>query len=178
MFWAKIAPNEILDRRLAMVLANSPRTESASAFAVKFLTVNIPDQSLTQFLFFHPGGHTSEMIRLMASLSHHYSPRYYVLADTDKTSEDKVHRLEKSKKEFFQQTKVGRCESEHPEVTSTPIGNTNWFGPSQNLCNLGLGQGPKNCAFSFVHESALASKAFLKCDGFFPPEKLFLRWEL
>ncbi|KAK1165277.1 hypothetical protein AOXY_G13769 [Acipenser oxyrinchus oxyrinchus] len=45
------------------------------------------------------GGHTTEILRLMASLSRSYSPRHYVIADTDKMSEDKIRTLENSQKE-------------------------------------------------------------------------------
>uniref|UniRef100_A0A3B1KET0 UDP-N-acetylglucosamine transferase subunit ALG14 n=1 Tax=Astyanax mexicanus TaxID=7994 RepID=A0A3B1KET0_ASTMX len=43
------------------------------------------------------GGHTTEIIRLMGSLSQAYSPRHYVIADTDKMSEDKIRTFEASK---------------------------------------------------------------------------------
>lgn len=45
------------------------------------------------------GGHTTEIIRLVGSLSHAYSPRHYVIADTDKMSEDKIRTFEASKVE-------------------------------------------------------------------------------
>lgn len=40
------------------------------------------------------GGHTTEVIRLMGSLSPSYNPRHYVIADTDKMSEDKIRTFE------------------------------------------------------------------------------------
>ncbi|GAA6099576.1 UDP-N-acetylglucosamine transferase subunit ALG14 homolog [Tachysurus ichikawai] len=43
------------------------------------------------------GGHTSEIIRLMGSLSLSYTPRHYVIADTDKMSEEKIRTFEASK---------------------------------------------------------------------------------
>ncbi|XP_035386775.1 UDP-N-acetylglucosamine transferase subunit ALG14 homolog isoform X2 [Electrophorus electricus] len=43
------------------------------------------------------GGHTTEIIRLMGSLSQSYTPRHYVMADTDKMSEDKIRAFEASK---------------------------------------------------------------------------------
>lgn len=43
------------------------------------------------------GGHTTEIIRLMESLSAVYTPRHYVLADTDRISEDKVRTFEASR---------------------------------------------------------------------------------
>uniref|UniRef100_A0A3Q3W6N4 UDP-N-acetylglucosamine transferase subunit ALG14 n=1 Tax=Mola mola TaxID=94237 RepID=A0A3Q3W6N4_MOLML len=43
------------------------------------------------------GGHTTEILRLMECLSAAYTPRHYVLADTDKMSEDKIHNFEGSK---------------------------------------------------------------------------------
>ncbi|XP_053487105.1 UDP-N-acetylglucosamine transferase subunit ALG14 homolog isoform X1 [Ictalurus furcatus] len=43
------------------------------------------------------GGHTTEIIRLTGSLSQTYTPRHYVIADTDKMSEDKIRTFEASK---------------------------------------------------------------------------------
>ncbi|KAG9351089.1 hypothetical protein JZ751_024979 [Albula glossodonta] len=45
------------------------------------------------------GGHTTEILRLVESLSQAYSPRHYVIADTDKMSEDKIRTLENAKNE-------------------------------------------------------------------------------
>ncbi|XP_043941634.1 UDP-N-acetylglucosamine transferase subunit ALG14 homolog isoform X2 [Protopterus annectens] len=43
------------------------------------------------------GGHTTELLRLLGSLSSSYTPRYYVIADTDKMSEDKITTFESTK---------------------------------------------------------------------------------
>ncbi|XP_061661966.1 UDP-N-acetylglucosamine transferase subunit ALG14 homolog isoform X1 [Syngnathoides biaculeatus] len=43
------------------------------------------------------GGHTAEILRLMKSLSSAYSPRIYVIADTDRMSEERIRAFEKSK---------------------------------------------------------------------------------
>lgn len=45
------------------------------------------------------GGHTTEILRLVGSLSASYSPRHYVIADTDRMSEDKVRALEAARTE-------------------------------------------------------------------------------
>ncbi|XP_046332596.2 UDP-N-acetylglucosamine transferase subunit ALG14 homolog [Haliotis rufescens] len=50
------------------------------------------------------GGHTREVLCLVRQLGSHYSPRYYVIADTDKMSEHKVHALEESRKEEQEQS--------------------------------------------------------------------------
>ncbi|XP_051910273.1 UDP-N-acetylglucosamine transferase subunit ALG14 homolog [Hippocampus zosterae] len=42
------------------------------------------------------GGHTTEILRLMKSLSSAYSPRFYVIADTDRMSEERIRTFEKS----------------------------------------------------------------------------------
>ncbi|KAH0618407.1 hypothetical protein JD844_017562, partial [Phrynosoma platyrhinos] len=47
------------------------------------------------------GGHTTEILRLLSSLSQAYSPRHYVLADSDKMSEDKIHSFEQKRAEMF-----------------------------------------------------------------------------
>ncbi|KAI0209513.1 UDP-N-acetylglucosamine transferase subunit ALG14-like protein [Lamellibrachia satsuma] len=40
------------------------------------------------------GGHTTEMLRLLEHVSSVYSPRYYVMADTDAMSEEKITKFE------------------------------------------------------------------------------------
>ncbi|XP_072275935.1 UDP-N-acetylglucosamine transferase subunit ALG14 [Pyxicephalus adspersus] len=43
------------------------------------------------------GGHTTEILRLLSSLSASYSPIHYVLAETDKMSEDKIRSFESAR---------------------------------------------------------------------------------
>ncbi|XP_008297800.1 UDP-N-acetylglucosamine transferase subunit ALG14 [Stegastes partitus] len=43
------------------------------------------------------GGHTTEILRLMECLSSSYTPRYYVIADTDKMSQEKICTFESSR---------------------------------------------------------------------------------
>nr|XP_006822049.1 PREDICTED: UDP-N-acetylglucosamine transferase subunit ALG14 homolog [Saccoglossus kowalevskii] len=43
------------------------------------------------------GGHTTEMLRLLSGMSNMYSPRVYIIADTDKMSQEKVFRFEQEK---------------------------------------------------------------------------------
>lgn len=45
-------------------------------------------------LIFFPGGHTTEILRLLESLSNAYSPRHYVIADTDEMSAHKINSFE------------------------------------------------------------------------------------
>lgn len=52
------------------------------------------------------GGHTTEIIRLMGSLSQSYAPRHYVMADTDKMSEDKIRTFEASKEKSNTEAQV------------------------------------------------------------------------
>ncbi|NXD38874.1 ALG14 transferase, partial [Copsychus sechellarum] len=47
------------------------------------------------------GGHTTEILRLLSCLSESYSPRHYVLADSDKMSEAKIRSFEKKRAETF-----------------------------------------------------------------------------
>lgn len=44
------------------------------------------------------GGHTTEMMRLVGSLSSYYQPRIYIVAETDKMSAEKIISFEKTKK--------------------------------------------------------------------------------
>ncbi|XP_054478824.1 UDP-N-acetylglucosamine transferase subunit ALG14 homolog [Anoplopoma fimbria] len=43
------------------------------------------------------GGHTTEILRLIECLSEAYTPRHYVIADTDRMSEEKICTFESSK---------------------------------------------------------------------------------
>ncbi|XP_058032090.1 calponin-3 isoform X3 [Ahaetulla prasina] len=43
------------------------------------------------------GGHTTEILRLLNSLSKKYAPRHYVLADSDKMSEEKIRSFEQKR---------------------------------------------------------------------------------
>ncbi|XP_049621769.1 UDP-N-acetylglucosamine transferase subunit ALG14 homolog [Suncus etruscus] len=43
------------------------------------------------------GGHTTEILRLLGSLSNAYSPRHYVIADTDKMSTQKINTFEQNR---------------------------------------------------------------------------------
>ena len=57
-----------------------------------------------------PGGHTSEILRLMGSLSAAYAPRHYVIADTDRMSEEKICTFESSRHHSESETQVhGWC---------------------------------------------------------------------
>ncbi|GFR62322.1 UDP-N-acetylglucosamine transferase subunit ALG14-like protein [Elysia marginata] len=47
------------------------------------------------------GGHTREMLSLVNSLGAHYSPRYFVIAETDKMSEHKIKETETSNSEII-----------------------------------------------------------------------------
>ncbi|XP_051849259.1 UDP-N-acetylglucosamine transferase subunit ALG14 homolog isoform X1 [Antechinus flavipes] len=46
------------------------------------------------------GGHTTEILRLLGSLSKGYNPRHYVLADTDKMSAVKIRLFEEKRAEL------------------------------------------------------------------------------
>lgn len=45
-------------------------------------------------IFYVSGGHTTEVLRIMSSLSSMYYPRIYVVADTDKMSKEKIESFE------------------------------------------------------------------------------------
>ncbi|XP_075869807.1 UDP-N-acetylglucosamine transferase subunit ALG14 isoform X2 [Nelusetta ayraudi] len=53
--------------------------------------------SVTLLAVVGSGGHTTEIIRLLESLSAVYTPRHYVIADTDRMGEDKVCTFEASR---------------------------------------------------------------------------------
>ncbi|XP_010714161.1 UDP-N-acetylglucosamine transferase subunit ALG14 homolog [Meleagris gallopavo] len=51
--------------------------------------------------FHTDGGHTTEILRLLSCLSESYSPRCYILADSDKMSEAKIRSFEQKRAERF-----------------------------------------------------------------------------
>ncbi|KAM7370246.1 hypothetical protein PAMP_011517 [Pampus punctatissimus] len=54
------------------------------------------------------GGHTTEILRLMESLSAAYTPRHYVIADTDRMSEEKICTFESLKQHSDSQFTIHR----------------------------------------------------------------------
>ncbi|XP_051849260.1 UDP-N-acetylglucosamine transferase subunit ALG14 homolog isoform X2 [Antechinus flavipes] len=52
------------------------------------------------------GGHTTEILRLLGSLSKGYNPRHYVLADTDKMSAVKIRLFEEKRAELDSESLV------------------------------------------------------------------------
>ncbi|XP_023086782.2 UDP-N-acetylglucosamine transferase subunit ALG14 homolog isoform X1 [Piliocolobus tephrosceles] len=54
----------------------------------------MPRESLSILVVAGSGGHTTEILRLLGSLSNAYSPRHYVIADTDEMSANKINSFE------------------------------------------------------------------------------------
>ncbi|XP_062437634.1 UDP-N-acetylglucosamine transferase subunit ALG14 homolog isoform X2 [Rhea pennata] len=52
------------------------------------------------------GGHTTEVLRLLSCLSESYSPRHYILADSDKMSEAKIRSFEQKRAEIFSNSQI------------------------------------------------------------------------
>ncbi|XP_062336064.1 UDP-N-acetylglucosamine transferase subunit ALG14 homolog [Osmerus eperlanus] len=99
------------------------------------------------------GGHTTEILRLMASLSQSYSPRHYVIADTDKMSEDKIRAyesLEKGQESKFTVHRIPRSREVRQSWSSSVASTLNAIRfsiplmfrlrPDMVLCN-----GPGTC---------------------------------
>ncbi|XP_054421063.1 UDP-N-acetylglucosamine transferase subunit ALG14 homolog isoform X3 [Pteronotus mesoamericanus] len=61
--------------------------------------VIVPRKSVSLMVVAGSGGHTTEMLRLLERLSSAYSPRHYVVADTDEFSAQKIHSFEQSRAE-------------------------------------------------------------------------------
>ncbi|XP_031731867.1 UDP-N-acetylglucosamine transferase subunit ALG14 [Anarrhichthys ocellatus] len=55
------------------------------------------------------GGHTTEVLRLMECLSAAYTPRHYVIADTDSMSEEKICTFENSKQHSDSEAQFTIC---------------------------------------------------------------------
>uniref|UniRef100_A0A3Q2FQI7 UDP-N-acetylglucosamine transferase subunit ALG14 n=1 Tax=Cyprinodon variegatus TaxID=28743 RepID=A0A3Q2FQI7_CYPVA len=104
-----------------------------------------------------PGGHTTEILRLMDSLSSVYTPRHYVIADTDRMSEDKIVSFESSRgrapsdlQVHFSIHRVPRSREVHQSWSSSAVSTLNALRfclplvfrlrPDMVLCN-----GPGTC---------------------------------
>ncbi|XP_015996403.2 UDP-N-acetylglucosamine transferase subunit ALG14 homolog isoform X1 [Rousettus aegyptiacus] len=54
----------------------------------------VPRKSLSLMVVAGSGGHTTEILRLLEYLSNAYSPRHYIIADTDEMSAQKISSFE------------------------------------------------------------------------------------
>nr|XP_058912932.1 UDP-N-acetylglucosamine transferase subunit ALG14 homolog isoform X3 [Kogia breviceps] len=54
----------------------------------------VPRRSLSLLVVAGSGGHTTEILRLLEKLSDAYSPRHYIIADTDEMSAHKINSFE------------------------------------------------------------------------------------
>ncbi|XP_059881941.1 UDP-N-acetylglucosamine transferase subunit ALG14 isoform X3 [Delphinus delphis] len=54
----------------------------------------VPRRSLSLLVVAGSGGHTTEILRLLENLSDAYSPRHYIIADTDEMSAHKINSFE------------------------------------------------------------------------------------
>lgn len=54
----------------------------------------VPRESLSLMVVAGSGGHTTEILRLLEYLSNAYSPRHYIIADTDEMSAQKISSFE------------------------------------------------------------------------------------
>ncbi|KAM8782500.1 UDP-N-acetylglucosamine transferase subunit ALG14 [Rhynchonycteris naso] len=59
--------------------------------------VVVPRKSVCLMAVAGSGGHTTELLRLLEHLSSAYSPRHYVIADTDDLSAQKIHSFERNR---------------------------------------------------------------------------------
>uniref|UniRef100_A0A2C9LBD8 UDP-N-acetylglucosamine transferase subunit ALG14 n=1 Tax=Biomphalaria glabrata TaxID=6526 RepID=A0A2C9LBD8_BIOGL len=59
-----------------------------------------PEDWASVLIVIGSGGHTTEILSLVKAMGSNYSPRYYVLAETDTTSENKVKECEKLKEKL------------------------------------------------------------------------------
>lgn len=111
--------------RLYIVVKNGSTRASGNKAPVTVLAVvgsgNAKFLFLTYLTGLHPGtfvmtfaltvtsgGHTTEILRLMEALSAVYTPRHYVIADTDRMGEDKIRTFEASRQSANSQVRVFR----------------------------------------------------------------------
>lgn len=83
------------------------------------------------------GGHTTEILRLMECLSAAYAPRHYVIADTDKMSEEKICTFESSKQQSGSKSQVHSC-------LRVRFGYEEWGHVPASV------KGPLNCLLQYI----------------------------
>lgn len=88
---AAVVVAAVLALRLWTVL-HSRRTESRDSLSILVVAGS--------------GGHTTEILRLLGSLSNAYSPRHYVIADTDEMSTQKINAFEQNRANTDPDTRV------------------------------------------------------------------------
>ncbi|XP_072023513.1 UDP-N-acetylglucosamine transferase subunit ALG14-like [Amphiura filiformis] len=123
-----------------------------------------PHKKIKTLVIAGSGGHTTEMLRLLSAMSDTYSPRHYVIANTDKMSEDKIKTMEaerhKHSKELqFQIIRIPRSrevrQSYMTSIVSTLYATFYAFpivfkaAPDLVLCN-GPGTCIPLCAAAFI----------------------------
>ncbi|XP_029004319.1 UDP-N-acetylglucosamine transferase subunit ALG14 homolog [Betta splendens] len=101
------------------------------------------------------GGHTTEILRLMECLSSAYTPRHYVIADSDKMSEEKICTFESSRNQLDSKTqfticRIPRSREVHQSWSSTVVSTLNALHYSLPLVfrlkpDLVLCNGPGTC---------------------------------
>ncbi|XP_072306461.1 UDP-N-acetylglucosamine transferase subunit ALG14 [Eucyclogobius newberryi] len=100
------------------------------------------------------GGHTTEILRLLGSLSSSYSPRYYVLAQSDRMSEDKIYTSESLRKQGadseFKVFRIPRSREVHQSWSSSVLSTLSALSHSIPLVfrlqpDLILCNGPGTC---------------------------------
>ncbi|XP_060248796.1 UDP-N-acetylglucosamine transferase subunit ALG14 homolog isoform X2 [Meriones unguiculatus] len=97
-----------------------------------------PRESLRVLIVAGSGGHTTEILRLVGSLSRAYSPRYYVIAESDEMSAKKIHSFERARAERDSTNEV--CDH---------------FLPTPPLPNSKKSGGPSVLAFLNLHHLAV-----------------------
>ncbi|XP_016834932.1 UDP-N-acetylglucosamine transferase subunit ALG14 homolog isoform X4 [Cricetulus griseus] len=94
-------------------------------------------ESLTPLIVAGSGGHTTEILRLVGSLSGAYSPRHYVIADSDEMSAKKI--------ESFEHARTKR--DSPPEASAGTAGSV--LGPWCNHTFFSKPQHHRSCPLSF-----------------------------
>ncbi|KAM6900117.1 UDP-N-acetylglucosamine transferase subunit ALG14 [Xenentodon cancila] len=133
----------VLAVRLCVVVKTRPDRRPGAAGPVSVLVVA------------GSGGHTMEILRLLGAMSATYTPRHYIIADTDHMSEEKICSFERQKqpsesKSQFSICRIPRSREVHQSWTSSVVSTLNSFWyclplvlrlkPDMVLCN-----GPGTC---------------------------------
>ncbi|OWK04594.1 ALG14, partial [Cervus elaphus hippelaphus] len=86
----------------ALILAAAAGALALLLLAVRLWVVlspraPVPRRSLSILVVAGSGGHTTEILRLLENLSDAYSPRHYIVADTDEMSTHKINSFEQNR---------------------------------------------------------------------------------
>jgi beta-1,4-N-acetylglucosaminyltransferase len=114
------------------------------------------------------GGHTHELLRLLATLPTTIDSRSYIIADSDTTSESKVKEFQANNMSQYEIIRIPRCRAVHQTWISTPFTTCKSFlyciiavfqkNPKVIVCN-GPGTCVPMCITGYIYKKLFLGQA-------------------